>query len=678
MGFTFGSAGGDGGFRIGPPGGGAPAGPSVSDNFNRADANPIGGNWTAVPGSSPVQLLANQAASTTTAQYSTVYWNADVFPPDQFSQITAVTQFHFAYVVVRASAVANTYYMFRGGSATPWRLFKMVAGVPTQIGSDYAAAVSGQVVKLSVAGNVLTPYINGVAQAPVTDSSITSGQPGFGMWDTNGFIDNWSAGPSGAAVRGPASFFVSNTGNDANAGTDPGHPWAHAPGMSGATGNAASAALIPGDAILLKCGDSWLNTTLTAPVGGNSTGQITLSAYGTGAKPIISAAANNPAITVTNANLGYWTINGLDLRASGIISGISLPATIYHNYWSSDLLPVPNWIIQNCVSNASFYLSGPNTTVRNNVLDGTGNSNPPYGGIILRSQVNTNGLVEGNDVSHFKDRGIWINRGANNATIRYNTVHHILTGSDNTGMGVNMDGFEVAVLNAQTYGNWIHHCDGIGVTHENGIGSKVNYNLIHDCAQGGVDVINYSTYQTQASNIEINYNVIFNTNVGIMILDAQTIVSIGNTIYQGTGANSFGYGIWTVDTNVSHLTFQNNIVAGSWTHPIQVRTSKAIWDAFDYNDIVPTGTEVVYQAGTTVSQTLAQLQALGLMTHGITADPQFVSTVTPDFSLAPGSPARTGVNLGAAYQQALSPSTVWPTSINLGAQAAQWNMGAYL
>ena len=483
---------------------------------------------------------------------------------------------------------------------------------------------------------------------------------------------------SGGGTRAPTAFYVSNAGNDANTGLDPAHSWAHAPGMTGATGAAGSMALIPGDAVLLNRGDSWLNTTMTVPVGGSAAGQITLSEYGTGPKPIISAAANNPAVTVTAGN-GYWTIDSLDLRASGTISGINTLATIYHNYWSTDLLAVPGWLIQNCVSNAGFFLSGPNTVVRNNVLNGTANSNPPLGGIIIRGALNVGALVDGNTVSHFADRGIWCMNGATNPVVRYNTVFSIIAGSDNQGMGINLDGANAPVTGAQTYGNLVYSCAGIGITHENSQGSTASYNLVHDCVIGGIDVINYAPYQTVPVNITISYNVIYNVNVGIPIWDAQTIVMVGNTIFNGTGSASQGFGIQSLDTNVASLTFENNIIAGVWTHPIQVRTTKTIWTACDYNDVIPSaGGEVMFQAGASISMTLAQVQAVGLMAHGITADPQFNNTSTPDLSLQAGSPARSGVNLGSTYQQALQSSTVWTSQINLGPQATQWNMGAYV
>jgi len=246
-------------------------------------------------------------------------------------------------------------------------------------------------------------------------------------------------------------------------------------------------------------------------------------------------------------------------------------------------------------------------------------------------------------------------------------------------MGINLDGANIQIPNGQTYGNLIYNCAGFGVTHENSLNCIASYNCIYNCTMGGIDGINYGAFQSQPSNLFMTYNVIYNVNIGIAIWDLQGLTVYGNTIFKGMGANSQGFGIQSLDTNVANIAFQNNIIAGAWTHPVQVRTAKAIWSAFDYCDITPAGTEVVFQAGTSTSQTLAQLRASGLMTHGITADPLFVSPVTPDLSLQPGSPARgTGADLGPSFRQGLLPSTVFPTQINLGTQAAAWNMGGYL
>jgi hypothetical protein len=718
MGFTFGAIG-EGGFRPGSPGGSSPA-PSGAPPVQSGTSGGSGGSTTNTQPFTKAVTAGNFLViyifdgTDLTSTITNIAWvggNSGTFTPTPLSPINGTTRRMWCYTAQITASTGTGVTVTFSASINSVVIFAEYQGIATASPIDGEVAANGTSTALN-SGNLTTTFANDllVGGLFVTSSGggTLSAGSGFtlevnnastshrGLEDRNvtatgayaalasySSSQTWIAHllalkrTTGSGVRAPTSFFVSNAGNDANAGTSPSQSWAHAPGMTGATGVAGSMALVPGDAILLNRGDSWLNTTLTVPVGGSAAGQITLAAYGTGAKPIISASVNNPAITVTAANMGYWTVDDIDLRASGTIAAINTLATIYHNYWAADLLAVPNWIIQNCISNAAFYLSGPNTVVRSNVLDG--GSTVPLGGIIIRGQLNTNALVELNTVAHFKDRGIWVFNGPNAAWTRYNTVHDILAGTDNQGMGINMDGANITIPNAQVYGNLVYSCAGIGITFENGQGSIAAYNLVHDCVMGGIDAINYGANQSQNSNLFFTYNVIYNVNIGIPIWDVQGLSMYGNTIFNGTGSNSQGFGIQSLDTNVAALAFENNIIAGVWTHPIQVRTTKAIWTAFDYNDVVPAGTEVLFHASDSTSLTLAQLQAAGLMLNGITLDPQFVSTITPDLSIQPTSPARgSGVTLSAGYRQALLPSTVWPNQINLAGQAALWNMGAYL
>jgi hypothetical protein len=57
----------------------------ASDNFNRSNANPIGGNWTTVPGLENVQIVSNQLTGTVSP--SVAYWNPDTPNNDQYSQV---------------------------------------------------------------------------------------------------------------------------------------------------------------------------------------------------------------------------------------------------------------------------------------------------------------------------------------------------------------------------------------------------------------------------------------------------------------------------------------------------------------------------------------------------------------------------------------------------------------
>src|SRR5262249_10107560 len=132
---------------------------------------------------------------------------------------------------------------------------------------------------------------------------------------------------------------------------------------------------------------------------------------------------------------------------------------------------------------------------------------------------------------------------------------------------------------------------------------------------------------------------------------------------------------------VSHLTFTNNIIAGTWTYPLNVPDNKAIWSQLDYNDIVPAGATMMIQlSGGT--KTLSQLRTQGYMTHGTSADPLLTAPKTGAFPWHSASPAQNrAFNLGSPYTIGLPPASVWPsavTTLDANLKTSGWDMGAFV
>jgi hypothetical protein len=168
----------------------------ASDNFNRADANPIGGNWTTVPGANPFQILGQKAQGTVANVSNASYWNADAFADDQWSQLTHVVREtnSGAGPIVRAQADANTFYLFAAISSVS-RYYRCVGGSMTQLGSNAGNTWEGVPLKLEVVGDVLTGYIDGAAQSTRTDSNIPGGgAAGMRAYGTAHKLDDWSGG----------------------------------------------------------------------------------------------------------------------------------------------------------------------------------------------------------------------------------------------------------------------------------------------------------------------------------------------------------------------------------------------------------------------------------------------------------------------------------------------------
>lgn len=112
------------------------------------------------------------------------------------------------------------------------------------------------------------------------------------------------------------NYFISNTGNDANAGTSEGEAWLTASKVSSyslATG------FLPGDSILFKRGDTW-NDSLRIYNSGSSGNPIVIGAYGTGVKPVISGFVNLSMSSI-----------GSNLYTGTLVSNVGLQNTILVN-----------------------------------------------------------------------------------------------------------------------------------------------------------------------------------------------------------------------------------------------------------------------------------------------------------------------------------------------------------
>ena len=104
-----------------------------------------------------------------------------------------------------------------------------------------------------------------------------------------------------------SDYYVDPSGNDSNSGTSTALPWKSLSKVNGTV-------FLPGDRILFKRGGTW-HGSLNPQGSGNSTAQITLSSYGTGAKPLIHGGGNWAVIALSNQE--YWTIDGFEVTNPG-------------------------------------------------------------------------------------------------------------------------------------------------------------------------------------------------------------------------------------------------------------------------------------------------------------------------------------------------------------------------
>jgi hypothetical protein len=177
----------------------------ATDNFDRDDVNPIGGNWTTIPSEYNHQIVSNvvKGASGGGNECGS-YWNADTPNNDQYAQIrvTFNSGDYGAGPAVRISTSVNTFYVLWVNDRYTVILWKRLNGNWTNLGTYSVPFInSGDLLRLEVSGTTLTPIIAGTTYATKTDSDIASGMVGMMCNYNNGYtsLDDWEGGNLGAA-----------------------------------------------------------------------------------------------------------------------------------------------------------------------------------------------------------------------------------------------------------------------------------------------------------------------------------------------------------------------------------------------------------------------------------------------------------------------------------------------
>ena len=184
----------------------------ASDNFQRADASPIGGNWSPEVAGGTAKIVSDVVTNVTASTKGDSYWNALTWNADQWSQVTVSSFAASSFIgpsVRMSTSGADTSYKFVGattgsgvGTLGNWVLVKRITGTQTTLFTAPLTVSAGDVLLLVVIGTNLYVYYNGTMVCTASDSSISSGAPGFNVVATstspslqaNASISAWSGG----------------------------------------------------------------------------------------------------------------------------------------------------------------------------------------------------------------------------------------------------------------------------------------------------------------------------------------------------------------------------------------------------------------------------------------------------------------------------------------------------
>ena len=226
----------------------------------------------------------------------------------------------------------------------------------------------------------------------------------------------------------PATYYVSPSGSDTNAGTSA-SPW-----KTVARVNRAS--LSPGDTVLFQGGAAFTDQPLMPPTAGTSSSPITFSSYGTGQAQIANA---NGAVWLPSGdhdlvfdNLDLSSSNSVVFAAAGSgtgAAGIVVQNSTVHDSPYSGVVVQPqdsSWTVHGNtfrhLGDCGLLVQGPNVTIDRNTITDTGwNTSLTYAkhGIYAKGAAVT---ISNNDISSAAN-GQAISLRFAGARVFGNTIH---------------------------------------------------------------------------------------------------------------------------------------------------------------------------------------------------------------------------------------------------------------
>lgn len=356
-------------------------------------------------------------------------------------------------------------YVMQASEDGNMRIQKVAAGVVTTLAeAPFAISEDQTYLMRGAAGGKNLHFYIGETYISAVDETFQSGKIALNMVGATASFDNVAVYRLVLPIvsNGNTSYYVSaSTGDDSNDGLSEATPWKTLNKVKVST-------FAPGDVIRLKSGDTW-NEQLMLNGSVNGVGEdgnpITVTSYGSGNKPLITAGGN----VISGFNLSNWTIHGLaakliatsTLSWDNISTGINLEYDtsqtyrnvvvdgneVYSDSYDSNTRGIVVVAIVPGTANATVL---DRLTISNNVVHDVG-----WYGIMttawdtvanseLRSSQYIYGHVKisGNDVYNTALQGIVLS-DAYNSVMERNVVHDggLYTGANSWGAGGTMGHF---------------------------------------------------------------------------------------------------------------------------------------------------------------------------------------------------------------------------------------------
>jgi hypothetical protein len=174
-----------------------PAETPILDNFNRADGA-VGSNWTTTSGLSALTIVSNTVTSA--SGHADAYWNPSIFnsPLEIYASIPVWNhEFDLSYCLTNPGALAtrNGYTLSAFVGQGSLNLYRVDAGVNTDIGGFLGDPVNGDIFRVRLVNGVHTLYKNDVEMAQINDSTYTTGYFALHIGNAVDRFDDFGGGP---------------------------------------------------------------------------------------------------------------------------------------------------------------------------------------------------------------------------------------------------------------------------------------------------------------------------------------------------------------------------------------------------------------------------------------------------------------------------------------------------
>jgi hypothetical protein len=178
-----------------------------TDNFNRANENPLAGNWTQGFGQTDTFSLNANAANSTSGNDCAAYYNAITWPDDQYMEVKCSPNASGAGsgygLAMRMDTATKSLYRIVIDNAGNIDIARIDSGTYNGLATRSVSFVTGGTLRVEVTGSAtvtIKVFWQGVqAGANITDSSAnrrTTGKAGISFSSTNGGSEDDAAGGS--------------------------------------------------------------------------------------------------------------------------------------------------------------------------------------------------------------------------------------------------------------------------------------------------------------------------------------------------------------------------------------------------------------------------------------------------------------------------------------------------